>query len=185
MCATVPVLPASAQDAGTSFGFGYVADAPDEMGGVSAHIVFPMLGGVGLYVDAKVDMGSPDREDTFLAGRTAADVEETVTGVEFLNSEDSWRGFNVAIVKTVTPALKLYAGAGHATRKRYRQYHDPNEVLGLLGFFWVEAPEDEWNTVNALAGGFLRMSRWIDFQFGLETAPRGFTVGASIRLPPR
>jgi hypothetical protein len=78
----------------------------------------------------------------------------------------------------------LYAGVGYATRTRYREYRDPEGELGRLGFFTVEAPADEWNTLNPLFGGFLRISRWLDFQFGLETRPRGFTVGASLRLPP-
>jgi hypothetical protein len=175
----------SGQSGKRTFGIGYVANAPDLMGGGSGYAVFPVLGGLGVYVDAKVDLGSPAREDTFLSTLTAAEVEATVAGVEFISAEDSWRSFNIALVRPVTPALTLYGGAGYARRTRYRQYRDPEGEMGLLGFFWVEAPDEEWNTVNGLVGGYLRMSRWIDFQFGLETTPRGFTVGASLRLPPR
>ncbi len=79
----------------------------------------------------------------------------------------------------------IYAGAGVAVRTRYREYRDPEGERGFLGLLLVEAPDEQWTTVNGLGGGFLRMSRWLDFQFGLETAPRGFTVGASVRIPPR
>ena len=178
--------PGSSQDApARRFGIGYVANAPDVLGGVSGYVVLPVLGGLGLYIDAKFDVDSPARDDTFISTLTDTEVEEQVAGVEFVDALDSWQSLNVALLRPVTPALMLYAGAGYATRTRYHEYRDPDGELGQLGFFSVEVPGDEWKTVNVLFGGFLRLSRWLDFQFGLETKPRGFTVGASLRLPPR
>lgn len=167
------------------FGISYVANAPDLMAGVGGYVLFPVLGGLGLYVDAKFDIDSPANEEMFIATHTARQVEDEIEGVRFITDSESWQGFNAAIVRPITPALMLYAGAGIATRKRYREYEDPDGTLSELGLFLVEAPDEEWTTVNGLVGGFLRMSQWLDFQFGLETTPRGFTVGASLRLPPR
>lgn len=167
------------------FGASYVANAPDLMGGIGGYVLFPALGGLGLYVDAKFDLDSPARDDIFIPTHTAQQVEDEIEGVRFINDSESWRSFNAALVRPLTPALMLYAGAGIATRKRYREYEDPDSELSELGVFLVEAPDEEWTTVNGLVGGFLRMSRWLDFQFGLETRPRGFTVGASLRLPPQ
>jgi hypothetical protein len=178
--------PGSAQNAPAHyFGIGYVANAPDLLGGVSGYAVFPILGGLGLYVDAKFDLDSPSRDDTFISTLTDREVEEQVAGAEFIDDADSWQGFNFALVRPLSPSLMVYAGAGVATRTRYREYRDPEGEMGRLGFFIVEAPDDEWTSVNALAGGFLRLGRWLDFQFGLETRPRGFTVGGALRLPPR
>jgi hypothetical protein len=177
--------PGSSQEApARRFGIGYVANAPDVLGGVGGYVVLPVLGGLGLYVDAKFDLDSPARDDTFISTLTDREAEEQVAGAEFVDDQDSWQSFNVALLRPVTPALMLYAGAGYATRTRYREYRDPAGELGRLGFFTVEAPADEWITMNPLFGGFLRISQWLDFQFGLETRPRGFTVGGSLRLPP-
>jgi hypothetical protein len=177
--------PGSSQDApARRFGIGYVANAPDVLGGVGGYVVLPVLGGLGLYVDAKFDVDSPARDDDFISTLTDREVEEQVAGAQFIDDQDSWQSFNVALLRPVTPSLMLYAGAGYSTRTRYREYRDPEGELGRLGFFTVEAPADEWSTVNPLVGGFLRISRWLDFQFGIETRPRGFTVGASLRLPP-
>jgi hypothetical protein len=178
--------PGSSQDApARRFGIGYVANAPDVLGGVGGYVVLPVLGGMGLYVDAKFDVDSPARDDDFISTLTDREVEEQVAGVEFIADADSWQSFNFALVRPLTPSLTMYAGAGVARRLRFREYRDPEGEMGRLGFFIVEAPADEWTTVNALAGGFLRLGRWLDFQFGLETKPRGFTVGGALRLPPR
>ncbi|MGH7449232.1 MAG: hypothetical protein ACRELT_16785, partial [Longimicrobiales bacterium] len=71
------------QDAGAHrFGIGYVANAPDVLGGARGHIVFPVFGGLGFYVDAKFDVDSPSRDDTFIPTLTAREVEDQVAGVE-------------------------------------------------------------------------------------------------------
>ena len=189
LLASIPLVMPTAGSAqsgpGPYFGIGYVANAPDLLGGAAGYVVFPFAGGLGLYLDAKFDVDSPSRGDDFISTLTDREVEDQVSGVEFIDDRDSWRSFNVALVRPVTSALSLYAGAGVARRTRYREYRDPEGELGRLGFFVVEAPAEEWTPVNALAGGFLRLGRWLDFQFGLESKPRGFTVGGALRLPPR
>jgi hypothetical protein len=176
-------LPLSAQtDEGLRFGVGYVANAPDLLAGGSAYVV---LRGVGLYVDAKIDVDSPTRDDTFLESLTAREVEDQVEGARFRDTRDSWRGFNVAVVRPVNPSLMLYAGIGYAERNVYREYRDPQGELGVLGILTVEDPEGQETKVNGLVGAFLRVSRLVSVQTGFESTPAGFTVGASLRLPPR
>lgn len=168
-----------------TFGIGYVTNAPRLLAGAGGYAVFPLWGGLGVYLDAKFDVGGPSREDSFESTLTAGEVGDQVPGAEVVGTEDSWQSFNVALVRPLTPAFMLYLGAGYATRTHYREYRDPEGELGQVGIFWVEVPDEQSNTVNGLFGAFLRMGRPLDFQFGFETAPRGFTVGASLRLPPR
>lgn len=168
-----------------TFGIGYVANAPQLLAGAGAYATFPLLGGLGFYLDAKFDVNGPSREDNFESALTALEVEDQIPGVALVGSEDSWRSFNIAVVRPLTPAFMVYLGAGYATRTRYHEYRDPKGERGLLGLLWAEAPHEESSTVNGLFGGFLRLGRPLDFQFGFETAPRGFTVGGSLRLPPR
>jgi hypothetical protein len=170
--------PASAQGP-LRFGVGYVANTPDLLGGVGGHVVFPAFGGLGVFADVKFDWESPSRESEFRDNMTAAEVLQ-VEGVRPVRSSDSWRSYNIGLVRPVLPSLKLYAGAGYAVRTRYRFFFDPDEELGEFGFIWVESPGEEKTTVNALFGGFMRVSRVVSFQIGIETAPRGLTVGVML-----
>ncbi len=176
--------PLAAQDTpGIRFGVGYTVNAPEMMAGASGFVILPAMGGIGLYLDAKVNPDSPRKEDTFLEGRTALQIEDEVPGVRFEDSKDSYRSFNAAVVRPVTPSLMLYAGAGISQMTRYRAYFDPAEEMGLAGHFWVEAPDEKATYVNGLAGAYLRLSSLISFQTGFETNPKGFTVGATFHLP--
>jgi hypothetical protein len=180
-------VPAAGQASSWSrFGIGYVANAPSMMAGVGAYILFPgLLHGWGLYGDAKFDPSSPAHDPYFLHNMTAQQVEDSVQGVEFRYHTDSWQGFNLAVVRPVTPALMLYVGGGYAKRQRYNSYRDPAQQLGQLGLFWAQATDQTETTLNFMVGGFLRMSRYLTFQTGIETRPVGFTVGGWFKFPPR
>jgi len=179
--------PASAQqgDPGLRVGLGYVGNAPEMVSGVSGNVLLPGMGRFGLYVDAKFNPYSVRREETFLADRTALEIEDEVVGVRFMDHKDSYRSFNAALVRYVNPSLMLYLGAGVSQMTRYREYYDPTEQMGQAGFFWVEAPDEAASSLNVLGGAFLRMSSLLMFQTGVETNPKGFTVGASMQLPRR
>lgn len=177
--------PAKAQMLSWSrFGIGYVTDAPSMMAGVSAYVLFPSLGGWGLYGDAKFDPGSP-AHDRYFEHMTAQDAENSVPGLQFIQKQDSWQGFNVAVVRPVTPGLMLYVGGGYAKRRRYNSYNDPSQQLGQLGIFWAQSTRDTHATGNLMVGGYLRMGRYIAFQTGIETRPLGFTLGGTLKFPPR
>lgn len=175
--------PASAQIATTRYSVGYVANTPDLLAGVNASVVFPAFGGLGVFVDAKFDIDSPTGESQFVGTMTAREVQEQIQGAQFLDVEDSWRSYNAGLIRPVTSDLMLYAGAGYAQRKRYRFFHDPAEEVGEFGFLWVESADEEKTTVNGLFGAFMRVSQTFSFQIGVETAPRGLTVGASLGYP--
>ncbi|HSW31034.1 MAG TPA: hypothetical protein VLH75_16235 [Longimicrobiales bacterium] len=166
-------------------GLGYTANAPEMLSGVSGYVIFPAKGGIGLYVDAKFNPDSPRRDDNFLKGRTALQVEDEVAGVQFIDHKDSYRSFNAALVRSINPHLMLYLGAGVSQMTRYRQYFDPSEEMGLAGYFWVEASDEAGSSLNVLGGAFFRMSSVLIFQTGIESNPRGFTVGANVQLPRR
>lgn len=168
------------------FALGYVANAPDVMGGVGAYFVSSFLGGIGLYVDAKFDLEDPsDDGDIFESGLTAEDVVNSpdLVGAEFIQNEKSYRSFNVAVVRPLSPYLAVYAGGGLVQITEYHLFEDPDSELGRAGVFWVEAPEFDETRPNFMLGAFLRMSSFISTQIGFETEPRGFTIGASLRLP--
>jgi len=168
------------------FGVGYVASAPNMMAGVDGYVLFPSLHGFGIYVDTKWDVDSPAHDPYFLPNMTRQQTEDQVNGVYFIQRKDSWRGFiNVAVVKPVTPALMLYLGGGYSERQWFYNFKDPAEELGQLGLFWVQAPEATSHSVSMMLGAFLRLSPYIAFQTGFETRPGGFSIGATIKFPPR
>ena len=167
-------------------GIGYVANAPDVMLGVVAYVVWPALGGIGLYVDAKFPGSDPSGSKDFEAGLTPDQVVGQVAGVNFRKSEASWQSFSVAVIRPLNPSLMVYGGLGRFEKTEYYLYEaDPETTdLGRAGVFWVEAPEGAETGVSIMVGALMRLSSVISTQFGYETRPRGVTVGLSLRLPP-
>ena len=57
---------------------GYAANIPDQLVGVTVPLPVALAaGGLGLYVDAKLDNASPEDEEGFLPDLTAEQVEDT------------------------------------------------------------------------------------------------------------
>jgi len=180
---------AAAQTHGWStFGVGYVANAPSMMAGVNAYVLFPALGGFGLYADTKWDVDSPHKDPYFLT-MTAEQVQDQYTNAQILaipnGQVNSWRSVNVAVIRPVTPALMLYVGGGWARRERFQQFRDSGGQLGQLGLFWAQQVTQTETTVNLMLGAFLRLGRHIAFQTGFEHRPGGFSLGATLKFPGR
>lgn len=166
-------------------GVGFVANAPHEFLGVSVHAVSPrILGGLGIYVDAKIGNDSPRDEAGFDPDLTAAEVEDLYPD-ELFTEQSDWRSVNVALIRPVLPELMVYLGAGYSDESRYNEYFDPTATRGDLGFYWVEDPESSGGQVNVLGGAMFGVSQNVFIQFGVETKPRGVTVGASYSIPLR
>jgi hypothetical protein len=166
------------------FGVGFVANAPSQMAGISGYVLLPVLGGIGVYADGKWDIDSPADDRAFDASRTAADLEAdpSSAGTRFLKRETSWyRSFNLALVRPFNPFLMVYAGGGYAEGERYGLYQ---ELVGEVGrALWVRDPRQDEDRVSFMAGLILRLLPVLSTQVGLETQPRGFTAGMSLRLP--
>jgi len=163
------------------FGIGYVANAPNLMAGAIGYVIFPVRGGIGLYVDAKLDIHNPSDDLAFQVGLTPAEVEAELPGVRFIKRESSWRSFNVGLVRPLNPFLMVYGGAGYSKGSHYYLYEQVTAEVGRA--LWVEAPDDEESRVNFMVGVFFRLTAMVSTQFGIETQPRGMTIGASLRLP--
>ena len=182
--------PVAGQAPGSGFdrphvGLGYVANAPHMMVGVSGYAIFPYLGGIGLYLDAKLDVENPSGDNIFEDHLTARQVVEQVSGAEFIQRELSYQAVNVALMRPITHSLSVYAGGGLVRVAEYHLFQEFSSDLGVAGIFWVEAPGVEEVRGNLMVGAFLRMSSFLSTQVGYETEPQGFTVGASLRLPRR
>jgi hypothetical protein len=181
--------PAGGQDLASGldrphFAVGYAANAPNLMGGGGAYLVTRYFGGIGVYLDAKFDVENPSGDRNFESGLTADDVLDQVVGAQFIKREASYRSFNAALVRPVSPYLIVYAGGGLVQRSYYHLYEAPSEPdLGYAGVFWVKAPSEDDTQANFMLGVFMRVSSFLSTQAGIETQPRGFTVGASFRLP--
>lgn len=190
LCALpIGVEPASGQASGSGldrphFGIGYAANAPNLMAGGGAYVVTRYLGGIGLYLDAKFDVEDPSGDIAFEDGLTADDVLDQVEGADFIKRESSYRSFNAALIRPVTPYLLVYVGGGLVQRTRFHWYEAPESDLGLSGVFWVRAPAEDDTMGNFMLGIFMRVSSFLSTQVGLESGPRGFTIGVSLR-PPR
>ena len=166
-------------------GLGYVANAPNMMAGGGAYAIFDVLGGLGLYIDAKFDVETPEGDPYFESGLSAEEAVNTVPGIEFVERENSFRSLNFALVRPVNPQLLVYLGGGFVEVSQYHLYQGETEELGQGGVFWVEDTDWEELRGNFMVGAFFRLSSFLSSQVGFETEPKGFTVGLSLRLPNR
>ena len=162
---------------------GYVTNAPNMFAGVSVYGLFDALGGIGLYVDAKRSLQSPEDESDFVDDFTVSDAE-ALPGQQFNQEEFAWWSLNAAILRPLSPELMVYLGAGYTSENRYARYLDTTNSLGLgsFGYYWAHDPQESGGRINVLGGMFFRISRAMAVQFGLESAPRGLTVGLSYSL---
>lgn len=163
---------------------GYTINAPTQLVGIGTAYFSPGLGGWGVYADAKLTLESPTNESSFDPSLTSAEAEERFDD-DLFDERDIWTTVNVAAVRTLLESLAVYAGAGFSDKKAYHEYFDNANVnpRGELGYYWVEDVAASGTFVNLLAGGFFRASESVVFQFGVESQPRGFTVGGSIAVP--
>ena len=167
-------------DRATNVAVGYVANMPDQLLGFSAMTVGERWGGWGLYLDYKQSLDSPGDDPTFRPGVTPQ--EALNTGNDEFGQESQWTGFNVAVVRTISDELAVYAGAGWADQTVYREFLDPDGDP-LTPFFWVEDEAVSGTEVNVLGGFYFRLMQNVLFQFGSQTAPGGVTAGISLGVP--
>jgi hypothetical protein len=165
-------------------GAGYVVNAPNQFVGVSAHWVSGVLGGLGLYVDVKFDLDSPEDRDWFLDTMTVAYVEENL-GHPLFSRAATWTSVNVALMRPLGPQFVVYGGAGYSDGRHYREYWDMDARVHETGFYWVRDEEASGARLNLLAGAMFQISSIFALQFGLESQPSGITVGASYLIPLR
>lgn len=164
----------------THIGFGYVVNLPMQMFGLDGLLISPALRNWGVYADYKRYRDSPRDGPLYRPDRTVEDAESL--GDFPLDSESDWRTVNVAVVRVVSPALALYLGAGMSKERAYRRYVDDNDPAERDPY-WVDLPADSGDRVNVLGGAWFRALPSVLFQFGVEAAPTGATVGASYILP--
>jgi len=166
----------------THAGVGFVVDAPDQLTGAGAFLFGPRLHGWGIYVDAKRSHETPRDEAGFVTDITVDDAEGVYFD-RFITTKSYWTGVNGAVVRVISSALAVYGGAGYAKQTAYRRYYDESGERGELGTYWIEDPAESGTRVNALGGAFFRASRRLVFQLGLESAPRGASVGVYLAQP--
>lgn len=172
------------------FGLGYVGNAPDAILGGAGYLILPELGpisgGIGLYVDAKFDLDDPTDERGFNPDVTVEELlnDPTREITDFLRSETTWWSVNLALIRPLNPFLMAYAGGGIAFADRYALFNVPqNDPVGVGGVVWAEDPSREETRMNLMAGILMRLTASVSTHFGVETQPRGLTVGISLRLP--
>jgi len=161
---------------------GYVANAPEQLAGVGLIVTHPAIRRWGAYVNFKWSPDSPKKRSNYDPTITSIDVENEFRD-EYVSFDIVWTSINVAVARTVMPQLTVYAGAGHARSEGFDQFFDEEQERGEQGYYWVTHPDDEKTEVNYFVGAFLRAGRYFAFQIGLESAPKGFTVGGSLVLP--
>jgi hypothetical protein len=183
------VAPAQAQQAERTdfrtaryFTVGYVGNAPDALIGGGATLLNPK--GIGFFVNVKISGDSPGGRSNFLPDVTVEQARNQYGDLPYKDESD-WFVVSGGLTRVLSPDLAVYAGAGLARREFYREFEDPDGIRGEYGYYWVEDTEHSGDFVNALAGLFFRAGRRFIVQFGVESEPRGMTIGIHYGLPRR
>lgn len=167
----------------TTLGLGYVMSVPNAFVGFSALGISPsILGGAGLYADVKFTHDSPGREAEFRDNIDWQDSEFTY-GDRLFEERSAWVMVDLALAYAVTRELVLYAGAGYARERHYRNYFDDSLTRGIEGFYWVLEEEESGERVNIIAGMLIRGAPHFLIQVGADGRPRGAGVGIMLTLP--
>ena len=182
--------PAHAQDGmvgatfltGTRWTVGYAVNAPSQLVGFSTMVIGRRFAGWGVYADYKLALDPPSDRPEYDASLS---VDQAVNQFNdrFVGDESAWTTLNLAIVRALTGTLAVYVGGGYSKEKAYRQFFDAGQTRGQYGFYWVDDDDSSGTRVNLLAGVWFRLTESVMVQFGGESAPRGFTVGASLAVP--
>jgi len=162
---------------GSSLMVGYTAKPPEQMfGGGAIFLPGGAFDGWGVLVDARFASNRPPSEE-LEPGRTPEQAFQE--GDLFVNNRSSWRGFHVALVRSIGPELALYAGGGRAEETVYSQYTYERVVGEIVEFgrYWLDLEDQGRTEPSFVVGALYRMGSRVGLQMGLQTAPRGFAVG--------
>lgn len=168
--------------ASTHLSIGYAVNAPEQLVGVSASTAGSKWSGWGLYADYKLSVATPEGDDSFTEDLTVAEAKERGY-LLYTQPESAWNTVNVALVRAVAHEVALYGGAGYSHETVYREYVDETRAPAPESYYTVEDESEGGDAVNVMGGLLFRASRHLIFQVGGETAPAGFTAGASAVFP--
>ena len=158
-------------------GVGYAVNVPNTFVGLTAQGMTPKLfGGAGLYADVKFTPSSPSSDPYYRSDISVLQAENTFSDLRFREQSD-WLSINAAFVYAVSSELAVYGGAGYTRERRYRMYFDDSQTRGEMGFYWISDSEASGNRVNLLGGALIRAGRSVIFQMGVESQPKGVTIG--------
>jgi hypothetical protein len=165
-------------------GIGYVASVPITALGFSGLFITPkLLRGGGVFADVKLTTSSPGKSPYFLPGVTVEQAAVTF-GDRLYEQKSDWTTVDVGVVYAVTGEFALYGGAGYSKETHYREYFDDTQTRGNLGFYWVADPGSSGTRINGLGGALLRLSRFLMFQLGVQSAPTAANVGMTLTFSP-
>jgi hypothetical protein len=159
---------------------GYVVNAPQVLIGAGATLLNPT--GIGFFANVRVSNDSPGGRSNFMPGVTV-DQALNEFGDFFFKDESRWLVLSGGLTRVISPELAVYAGAGLARREYYREFEDPARVRGEFGYYWIEDTEFSGDYLNLLGGLFFRAGRNLVMQLGVDSEPRGMTIGVHIGLP--
>lgn len=167
--------------AGNTVGVGYTGSLPRALLGGWAYVITPALGGIGVIGQLRTTHRSHEGDEQFIPGMT---VQQAIDfNDRFVRTVEHWRVANIGVIRPVTAELALYGGAGLGHGRMYDEYYDETSQRGEFGFYRVLNDAESGGRLNLTTGAVFRAGRRVAFQFGLETAPRGMTAGASLLLP--
>lgn len=153
-------------------GFGYSANAPEELLGFSLFVLRPH--GLGSYIDFKFSIPMIEESDSYYENISVGMAEGW--NDRRVREQSSWTSINLAGTYVVSSYAAVYLGLGYAGSSKFLEYYDRLHILGDGGHYWIDGGEEE-DGLNLLGGMLVQAGdRW-GIQLGAESLPRGLTFG--------
>jgi opacity protein-like surface antigen len=134
-----------------------------------------------VFGNARKTLSSPANDPFYEAGTSAS--EARARGHERFQDEEVFRMVTAGLVRPIDSALALYAGLGYTSRRAYREFFDPDEETGNLGFYWVDHEDETRSAMNVTGGILIRVSEQLFMQAGAELFPGGAAIAVYLAFP--
>ena len=176
--AALPYESAEAQSEGSSpppFSsfFGYSANLPDQEMGFSYGEILDQRWGI--YIDVKISIGVPGSASSdYREDMTVAIAEEL--GHMWQAEKTGYFSLNLGTTRWLGSRLAAYGALGLCAVQPYSQWDDPTGLFGPEGGYWIDTKKQSIRA-NLMVGALYPVSSRILLQLGVESLPRGLTIG--------
>ena len=136
----------------------------------------------GLLADVKLTGPNPGMFDNYYDDINF-DEARNIFGGPVIDTRSTADSIDLAYAFRTGSKTIMYLGAGYTVHSEYSKFHDPLEIVGDDGDFWVEDYDKRYSSLNILGGLIITAKKHYAFLLGAQTNPAGLSLGIGLGLP--